>query len=102
MTKHFIGMAGLHGCIPNFCDVYASFDDAVESLCLIHELGPRSKFRKELKRTGYTELHLNDYMVGGIQMEGHGNEYAEISVCDCDTPEIHSDSGEGLIFEEEP
>lgn len=92
--KHFIGMAGLHGCIPNFCDVYATFDDAVESLCQVHDLGPRSRFRRELKKFGYVELRLNDEKIGGIVLEGHGNEYAEIIECECDEPWVHSDSGE--------
>lgn len=81
---HYIAMAGLHGCIPNYCDVYASFDDAVESLCQVHDLGPYSRFRKELKKHGYTELNLRK----------HGNAYAEVSECSCEEPWIHSDSGE--------
>lgn len=82
--KHFIGMAGLHGCMPNYCDVYASYDDTVESLCQIHDLGKYSRFRKELKRDGTVELNLHK----------HGNEYAEVSECECNEPWIHSDSGE--------
>ena len=97
--KHYIGMAGLRGCLPQTCDVYAEFDDAVDSLCLIHDLGIYSKFRKELKRDGFVELHLHDWQTlnkNGVPFgpvyPGHGNEYAEIIECDCNEPWIHSDS----------
>lgn len=93
--KHFIGMAGLHGYIPNYCDVYATFDDAVEGLCQIHDLGPRSRFRRELKKFGYVELRLHSKQInGGFWVEGHGNEYAEIIECECAEPWVHSDDGE--------
>lgn len=93
--KHYIAMAGLHGCLPNYCDVYASYDDAVEGLCQIHDLGKYSKFRKELKKFGYTELRLySEQINGGFWVEGHGNEYAQIVECECAEPWVHSDSGE--------
>jgi len=79
--KHYIGMAGLRGCMPNYCELYETYDDAVESLCLIHELGPYSKFRRELKRDGFVELNLHV----------HGNAYAEVVECECDEPWIHSE-----------
>jgi len=77
---HYIGMAGLHGCLPQKCEVYESYNDAVESLASIHELGKGRT--RELKKNGYLELNLHR----------DGNEYCEIEECDCDTPEIHSDS----------
>lgn len=78
MSKHFIGMAGIHGC-PATCDVYDSVKDAAESLASLHERGDR--FRRELQRNQYAELRPQD-----------GNEYCEISECECSEPEIHSDS----------
>jgi len=81
MSKtHYIGMAGLHGCMPQACDVYDTYNDAAEGLAFIHELG-RNRTR-QLKRDGYLELDLHR----------DGNEYCEIVECDCDTPEVHSDS----------
>ncbi len=77
---HFIGMAGLHGYLPQTCDVYDTYDDAVDSLADLHELGKRR--RAELRRDGFLELNIRR----------DGNEYCEITECDCDDPECHSDS----------
>lgn len=77
---HYIGMAGLHGCIPQTCDVYESQKSAAEGLAQIHDLG-RNR-RRALARDGYLELNLHR----------DGNEYAEITSCDCATPDVHSDS----------
>lgn len=80
MGKHYIGMAGLHGYMPSCCDVYQTKGDAAESLGWIHDLSGRKI--KQLRRDMYLELN----------MEEHGNEYCEISECDCSEPWIHSDS----------
>lgn len=77
---HFIGMAGLHGYLPQTCDVYESQAQAAESLALIHDLGKRRT--AQLKRDGYLELNLHR----------DGNEYAEIEECSCGDPSQHSDS----------
>ena len=77
---HYIGMAGLHGYLPQTCDVYESQKDAAESLAQIHELG-RNRTR-QLARDGYLELNC----------ERDGNEYAEITECDCAEPHVHSNS----------
>lgn len=80
MTTHYIGMAGLHGYLPNTCEVYTAYEDAVESLASLHELG--KKRRAALKRDGSLELNIRR----------DGNEYIEITDCQCATPEEHSDS----------
>ena len=80
LNCHFIGMAGLHGYLPQTCDVYDHYQDAVDSLASLHELG-KTRTRL-LKRDGYIELNLGR----------DGNEYIEISECDCNEPWIHSDS----------
>ena len=77
---HYIGMAGLHGCLPQTCDVYDSQKDAAESLAQTHDLGKHRK--AALARDGYLELNLHR----------DGNEYAEITACDCSEPSTHSDS----------
>ena len=79
MAKHYIGMAGLRGCLPQTCSSYETHKDAVEGLASIHELG-RNR-RRELARNDYLELNLHR----------DGNEYAEITECDCDKPDDHND-----------
>jgi hypothetical protein len=70
MTKtHYHAMAGLHGCMPSFSDVYDDYGSAVEELASLHELG--EKRRRELKRDGYLELNIRR----------DGNEYCEITEC---------------------
>jgi hypothetical protein len=80
VSTHWIGMAGLHGCLPQTCDVYESVKDAADSLAQIHDLG--KKRTAQLGRDLYIELNIRR----------DGNEYAEIVRCDCDSPNNHSDS----------
>ena len=79
MKTHFIGMAGLHGYLPNYCGSFDNYNDAVNDLADLHELGKRRK--AELKKNGYIELNIHK----------DGNEYAEIEECNCDDPECHND-----------
>ena len=79
MGTHYIAMAGMHGYLPNSCDVYDTARDAAESLADLHDLG-RNR-RRELVRNGYIELNL----------QRDGNEYAEVSSCDCTEPWVHSE-----------
>jgi hypothetical protein len=79
---HIIAMAGIHGCMPNVCEVYESVGDAVEAMADLHELG-RDRTRK-LRRDCYLELNC----------ARDGNEYIEITACECDTPGDHTESGE--------
>ena len=76
---HYIGMAGFHGCLPQTCESYDSYEDAVEGLASIHDLGKNRT--AQLKRDGYLELNLHR----------DGNEYAEIEECNCSTPDAHND-----------
>ena len=77
--KHWIAGAGLHGCLFNYCAVLDSYDAAVDNLAEAHELGRTRK--AALKGAGYLELNL----------KRDGNEYCEITECDCATPEVHQD-----------
>lgn len=73
--SHYVGMAGLHGCLPQCCDAYDTYQDAVESMAQIHNLGKNRK--RELKKYGYLELNIRR----------DGNEYIEIQRhlgCSCD------------------
>jgi hypothetical protein len=83
MTKtHYIGMAGIHGCLPQTCEVYATAREACDSLADLHDLGKNR--RAALCRDLYLELN----------MSRDGNEYCEVTSCDCNDPTCHSDSGE--------
>ena len=78
---HYVAMAGLHGCIPQHCQVHGTYDGAVDDLAALHDLGRHR--RKSLQRDGY--LELNVYR--------DGNEYCEIRECDCQEPQVHSSEG---------
>jgi len=77
--KHYIGMGGMHGYMPNFCDVYSTYKNCIEGIACIQDLGKNRKAR--LKRDGCLELNLRR----------DGNEYVEIQECDCNEPWIHQD-----------
>jgi hypothetical protein len=79
MSKHFIGMAGMRGCLPNMCDSYPTRGQAAESLGLVHELSGRQV--KQLRRDGFLELNLAE----------KGNEICEIVECNCGDPDSHND-----------
>lgn len=89
-NTHWVATAGLHGCLPNTCEVFQSKKAAVESLAFIHEFSPNGPLARELRRSGSVELNLSKY----------GNEYAAVEECDCQEPEVHSDSGEPLADED--
>ena len=75
--KHWIAMAGIRGCIPNFCQSCDTKADAIETLAFIHDDAPRG-MKTELRKYHYTELVF-------------GNEYASIEPCYCDEREVHDD-----------
>lgn len=77
MSKHFVGMAGLHGYLPSYLTVGETRTSVAEDLAQIHELSDYKM--RQLRKDWYLELDLNK----------DGNEYCEISECDC-----------GLSFEE--
>lgn len=99
MRKHYIGMAGLRGYMPNLCELYPTFEGAVEGLLFIHDIEPDPpdwwlndatpadmgaleedrEIAAELRDTGYAEL------------AHHGNEYMEVTECSCATPWIHTE-----------
>ena len=86
---HYIETSGDHGCLPDHCDVSFSYDDCVESLAQLFELGKGRQ--AELKKNGYLELRSNR----------DGAEYCEIVECPCSTPWIHSDGMTRAEFERE-
>lgn len=64
---HYHAIAGLHGYLPNYSEPCESYDQAVDSLAFLHELG-RDRTRR-LRRDGTLELDLRR----------DGNEDAEVS-----------------------
>ena len=77
MRRHYIGMAGLHGCMPAFVGVYATKGAAYAELAEIHELSASYV----AKSGGCMELDLRR----------HGNEYMEVVPCDCGDPDHAAD-----------
>ena len=75
---HYIAMAGLYGCLPQYCSSHDSLDNAVDDLADMSELG-RDR-RRALKR----DLYL------GLNLHRDGNEYIEIQECSCSDPSGHN------------
>lgn len=75
---HFIGMAGLRGCLPSYCDVFTTRTAAAEALADLHECGPR--FMRRLRRAWFAILPPDA-----------GNEYCNITECPCSEPWMHQD-----------
>jgi hypothetical protein len=53
MSKHYIAMAGIHGCIPQYCASFDTIRDAADELASIHELGKNRK--RALQRDNYMD-----------------------------------------------
>ena len=81
MSKHFILMWGLKGCIPLFCEAYAYKQDAIEAVIDILDLPRYGKSIKKLKKFNYVDI--NDPYLEGI-------EYIEMQVCNCENIGIHA------------
>ena len=84
IRKHFIAMSGDHGCLPDYCDVFVTYQNAVDSLADMFSLGRTRKARLFADRT----LELNS--------SRDGAQYCEITECTCDNPAKHSDNGVDL------
>ena len=78
--KHYILTAGLRGYMPNFLSVHHNINDASETARDVLKIG-ENKCR-ELRRYG----------VALLNRRYHGNEYAEITACDCDSTRDHFES----------
>ena len=73
MQSAWIGMAGLKGCMPQYCELFESQEDAEDTLAQIHEfddsgINHSRRLRQELRRDGYVDLDIHK----------HGNEYAAV------------------------
>jgi len=54
MTIRFIAMSGTHGCLPDYCEVFSSRNEAIQSLVQLFNLGELHAAR--LRQDGYLEL----------------------------------------------
>lgn len=77
--RHFIGMSGNHGCLPDFVRVYSTRREAVEVLADMFELGRTRK--AALSHDSYLDLSLGR----------DGAEYCEVVECDCAKPWEHGE-----------
>ena len=87
--KHYIAMSGSHGCLPDHCEVFETYADAVADLVQLFELGRTRAAR--LKKNSYLEL-VPSPIESRDEEFGWGAEYCEIQTCDCDKPAVNSDS----------
>lgn len=78
-TLHYIAMSGAAGCIPEHCEVYDDLEAAVADLAQMFDMSIARAGR--LREARFVNLP-----------EGIGADYAQIAECECDTPQIHSDS----------
>ena len=78
---HWIAVSGSHGCLPDSCNAYETYQDAVDSLVDMFSLGRTRKARLFADRT----LELKPRIDGA--------EYCEIIQCSCSSPWDHCDAG---------
>ncbi len=90
LMTHYIAMSGIHGCLPDHCEVFETRADAVADLTSLFELGRVREAR--LRKNDYLELEVT--LIEAASGNSFGADYCEISSCNCATPEIHSDSGD--------
>lgn len=95
LPAHYIAKAGLKGCLPNYLEVAATLEDAVEVLWDVHPTIGRRR-RAILKKELYLDLHLHPCFA---IPDGDGNEYCQIVKCDCDTPWNHGSEDPASICE---
>lgn len=77
---HFIGMAGLYGCLPSECHSFETAAEATEYFVAAYDLDKGRAY--ELRRDHDIALDLDE----------DGNQYISITACNCDEPAIHEDN----------
>ena len=76
--KHYIGMNGSHGCLPDSCNVYLTRRDAAMALVSLLELSKRQE--RDLLAHDYVECRPEQ-----------GAEYCGVIECSCTAPHKHQD-----------
>ena len=82
-------MSGMHGCLPDHCEVFETYADADADLVQLFELGRTREAR--LRKNSYLELTPSPIELADEEFS-FGAEYCEITECTCDDPSVHSDS----------
>jgi hypothetical protein len=75
--KHYIAMSGIMGCLPETCQSFDRFSDAVDFLVDLWD--DHRGVRRQLKA-----FHI-------WYDEGNSLDYCEIDSCTCNEPAIHND-----------
>jgi len=78
MKCHYVAMSGLMGCLPDTCQSFNHFNDAVEFLAELWE--DDHNIESDLRQYSYWERNLNE----------HDLMCCEIVECDCNNPECHN------------
>jgi hypothetical protein len=89
IPTHYIATAGLKGFMPNVCELHDTHAGAIESMIALHELGENGKRASALRKYDYVDLYYTD--AHNDENRDAGNEYAEVTECDCLFPEEHQD-----------
>jgi hypothetical protein len=76
---HYITTSGSRGCLPDNCEAFDYFEDAVSYLSELFDLGYAEE--EQLRTDKYLELDHAKY----------GAEYCDIEWCDCGNISIHQD-----------
>lgn len=79
LNCHFIAMSGLQGYLPDTCQSFDHFKDALDFL--VDLWSDYRGVKSSLKKYHYWERNENQYDL----------TYCEIVECDCDNPSIHND-----------
>jgi len=79
---HWVAMSGSYGCLPDYCEAFGSYAEALESLRVLFELEEHAALEAALASEGYAELGRD-----------FGADYAEIIPCHCARPSVHSSGG---------
>lgn len=77
---HYIAISGASGCLPDSCNAYETYQDAVDALTDLFDLGRTRKAR--LFANNILKLSPRD-----------GADYCEIQTCNCSKPWEHCDAG---------
>ena len=82
---HYIAGSGTHGCLYDYCHAHETFEDAVQDLVALHNLG-RVRERR-LRNDRYLSLKATF-----AEELSYGADYCEVNTCECIDPERHNDS----------
>lgn len=88
MSKHYVGTAGLIGCLPNLVMADTNRNILIDSMVDAHmgSEGQLPRVKTQLRQDWYVEIDLHEF----------GNEYIEVGECDCGDIRNHFDEYDGV------